>query len=792
MPASTSNEALVWCRKALYWWLPILYLLIVDSFYLRTYDSAQIKITLLQMGGLCLVTLWLCLIALEGWKAFGKEDLVVLAPFLAYLAVVVFSYSRAPYPGPSLDDFIRYIFYMSVAIMVIREFDAEAMGWLTRVLVLATWITVLYGTLQWVDTHFFPPGPGNGVDPFIWRGAFGRRVFSTFGNPNFFANFLVLVFPVLVTQFLKTRAWNLMVLIGLLLGNLFWTETKGAWIGFAVSTSIFLVVYAYFFTAGDRARALRRSGAIALVILLLFGGLVFYYVTKRKTSVSFRVLTWLSTWEMIEKNPWLGTGVGSFKVIYPTYRRPGIFHIEGKHNTETDHAEDEWLEQWFDHGVLGFGLFLWLILSTCWIGVSALSQLTSNLAQRGGRPPPRAYDLLGYLIAFLGMLAHNSFDVSLRFVSSGVFLGLLPGVIINLARGSPLWWFHQRRTALEKRPPVIPLPEEPIWKTGLLWLLRLGLMGAFGWTVYTFYDQFHPLQGTIANVRRGGDALQWWISWSAFWALSLGWGCTFVKASLLSRNPAVPILVAAMLPLLHTFWGFFRADIHHNIAIFHSKQRQWNRAIENYRIVNRLNPYFIMPYYFRGNVFNDRFDMKKRYHPKLGDPKDTPREDFERAMEAYARVRTIAPSYVQMHHQVGVLYLKMAEHLRRQGAREEAERFYDRALQRFQLYHELDPVFPLNYYRMAQIYLARGQHDKAIERYREYIEAPRCHGHPGLEGTIGTKGHEKPDAYTNLANAYSLKRDFENAKKAYRKALELDPSFENARRNLAILEGSKR
>jgi len=37
-------------RKVIWTWLPLLYLLIADSFYLRTYDSAQIKITLLQMG----------------------------------------------------------------------------------------------------------------------------------------------------------------------------------------------------------------------------------------------------------------------------------------------------------------------------------------------------------------------------------------------------------------------------------------------------------------------------------------------------------------------------------------------------------------------------------------------------------------------------------------------------------------------------------------------------------------------------------------------------------------------
>ena len=37
----------------------------------------------------------------------------------------------------------------------------------------------------------------------------------------------------------------------------------------------------------------------------------------------------------------------------------------------------------------------------------------------------------------MGMLGHNCFDVSLRFVSPG-YLGLLSGMIVNLARGKPL------------------------------------------------------------------------------------------------------------------------------------------------------------------------------------------------------------------------------------------------------------------------------------------------------------------------------------------------------------------
>jgi len=88
-------------RKAIWWWLPMLYLLISSTFYLRTYDSAQVKITLLQMGGIGLLGMWVSLLVLEGRRAFRREDFIFLAPFFAYLLYIIISFISAPYRGPA-------------------------------------------------------------------------------------------------------------------------------------------------------------------------------------------------------------------------------------------------------------------------------------------------------------------------------------------------------------------------------------------------------------------------------------------------------------------------------------------------------------------------------------------------------------------------------------------------------------------------------------------------------------------------------------------------------------------
>jgi len=783
LPASEFDDisfapGVSFARKAIWWWLPVLYLLISDTFYLRTYDSAQVKITLLQMGGFGLLGLWASLLVLEGRRAFRREDFVFLAPFFAYLLYVIVSFVSAPYRGPSVDDFVRSLLYMSVTLIVTREFTASAVDRLTSVLMVTAYIAIGYGVVQFLDTRFFPPKDmGPGLDPFVWRWAFGPRVFSTYGNPNFFGNFLVLILPIIVTQWMKRKSVFLLPLIGMNLLCLYATQTKGAFLGFGISAFLFSVFYGYFFL---RERLKISKGAfLALASIIPAGAFLVIYLLGNALSYSFRINTWLSTWEMIETHPLTGIGVGSFKVIYPAFRRPEIFHIEGKHNTETDHAEDEHLEQWMDNGLIGFGLYLWIIFFVTTVGLRALGSLTANL--KGARPPPVAYDLLGYLTALLGMLAHNFTDVSMRFVSSGVYLGLLPGAIIVLARGHALWELHYKEESQEAKDEAA----DPAGKDGfypmLVWVARAAGLAGVLYAAWLVLSEFAGLQGPLRNYIAGGEILQWHISW-ALMLLCVGYAVySFGGVILKGASAAVPVVILLTLLPIYYFWGWFKGDVYHNMAIFFSKQGKWEDAIGYYKRVNKLNQFFIMPYYFTGNVFNDRFNMERAYRPEWGDTNNQPRDDFERAMEAYEYVRSIAPNYVQMHHQVGTLYMKMHDHMARQGKQKEAQQYLDMALARYNLYENLDPVYQPNYYRKAQVYIMRNDLKSAEREYKNNVEAWKCHKKD--------HNHGSPEGYTLLANVQYALNKFPEAARNYRLALEKDPNYEQAKRNLQVVYG---
>ncbi|MFA6317929.1 MAG: tetratricopeptide repeat protein, partial [Elusimicrobiota bacterium] len=684
---------------------------------------------------------------------------------------------------------------------------------LTRILMLAAWVAVGYGFFQLVDTSFFPNVVGRGIDPFIWRGAFGQRIFSTYGNPNFFADFLVIMSPILLMQYFKTRKLSLVLLMGMLLVDLVATGTKGAWLGFAMVSFLFGIIAFVYFPLQVKPYRKWVLGAV-LVGTLGFGGFVASDLRTRMVSINFRLFTWEATWEMIQTQPFLGTGVGSFPPIYPAFRRPPIFHIEGKHNTETDHSENEYIEQLFDNGILGFGVFIWLVLSSLVVGFRALGQLTTSFAMKDGKPHPRAYDLIGYMVAFMGMLGHNCFDVSLRFVSSGVYLGLLSGMIVNLARGKALYELHSApSSAPEGVPPPAREPEAQgpgsaqLLNEFLIWPSRIAAWGGLAYASWLIFKEFSALQGPLSQLRMGGEVLQWYISWSVFAGCALSVSFILARLTFLSERPWVPLVILGMLYPMRIFWGYFKADVHHNIAIYFSKERMWDRALENYRLVTDLNPNFVMAHYFRGNVFNDRFDMRKLYNEAWGDRNNVSRDDYERALDAYDGVRRLAPNYVQHHHQVGVLHLKMAEHLNNTGRSAEAEKYLDRALTRFKLYEAIDPVFAPNFFRMGQIHMIRKNYAEAVRAYDAAVNAPGCEVAPSLlsNETLRTSilsyqtytpvagealpkhMHESSEAFMNLGNAYFMWEKWPEAEKAYKRALALNPKDESVRRNLGIL-----
>ncbi|MBI4668192.1 MAG: tetratricopeptide repeat protein [Elusimicrobia bacterium] len=775
--------------RSLLWGLPLVYFAVVITFYLRTYDSAQVKITVAQMGITALLGLWLMEKLEEKRLSLSAEYLPVYAPFVAFLFSGVFSFAvQATYKWVNLDEFLRRVLYMSAALIVFDKVrDQKAVERIIKFLLWGLFLSTFYGLIQFLDTRFFPGNspamPVLGLDIFIWRQAFGRRVFSTFGNPNFFGDYLVIMTPMVLSWAMAKKSFAAWCLLFLTWFNAAVTETKGAWIGVGMVTTIWIVLYSLCIPLALVEYLKKRLWAIIAVTLAGVGALLMITPGLNPVSIPFRIYTWLSTWEMIEAHPIAGTGIGSFKLIYSAYRRPTIFHIEGKHNTETDHAENEHFEVLFDEGIVGFGIYLWLIFMVSLLSYRALQRWKSE-----GKVNIRAYYLLGILSGWYGTLIHNNFDVSIRFVSSGVFTGLLPAMATALALSDWTW----REQTANSPPRAGDGSQPPLWRKIALQALQFAGFACVLFVSYKIFVEFFEIQQRMLGSSHPGDQLMVMIAWIIFLILIGGGVYSYCRAYINTKSLLACLAAPLLAYPMYFFWGWFRGDVHHNVAIVHSKQRQWDEAIRHYNQVIKRNPGFIMAYYFLGNVFNDRWDMELKNKPEWGDPPGAPRRDFDRALEVYELIRgKLAPNYVQMHHHVGNLFLKRAEWgIQNNEPPEKIRGFFEEAVKRYRLYQNIDPVYPDNYYRMGYALTRLGRIPEAQEEFKKRIMAFRCTDLAGigplmslinLERWAG-HAHPDPEAYVNLAKSYLMLGDYRRAVATYFGFLrQIDPNNQQMR-----------
>ena len=394
--------------------ISVTYFLVSVAFYFKTYDSAQVKITMAEIGlGLVLFIYTLKLI-LHG----RPQNLRSTLPFILVAASAFISFANSSFPLASIQEFTRRFLFIGTAVVVVLEFKSSDHDEFIKWIMSAWVICVAYGVVQFFDTRIFN-GYDIHIDPFSWRRAFEGRIFSSFGNPNFFGNFLVITIPIVTATALKWGwFWSMCPYLAGSLLCLYATEAKGAWVGFSVSAASFIILSS---VAGKRIR--KKAVILSSFFVLFLGALaVGNYSKARFQSLSFRIYTWKAVARLIIEKPLFGHGIGTFWIIYPRVRPPEIILIEGKSNTETDHAENEYLEILHDEGIFGLVAFISLVLWISYLGVKRVSE---------SRAPP--YLMMGYLSAWWGALAHWNFDVSARFVSSGIFVFMLPALVASEA-----------------------------------------------------------------------------------------------------------------------------------------------------------------------------------------------------------------------------------------------------------------------------------------------------------------------------------------------------------------------
>ncbi|MSU24206.1 MAG: O-antigen ligase domain-containing protein [Opitutus sp.] len=292
-------------------------------------------------------------------QVFEKNDAAIqahpagwlLLPFLLYAAANVLWVTPVGWLG--WRDWFGWAEMIAVFWVVLNGVHSAA----PRRVLFGTLVTlgVIVVALAWYQ-HFVKPDwlmLGRLQEP-----QFRSRASGSFGIPNSLAAFLLLLIPPIGARAFRQQAsvasrWSFGVLGGIMGFGLVLTISRGAWLGLALA----LVVWPLTNARWGWSRRIGIAGAV-LGAVMLAGGLLYALSPKIRDRLRHlvhdsgelsRPIMWRGAWQLFREHPVLGTGAGSYNILFEKYR-PELFH------TEPQWAHNEYLNTLSDYGAVGFGL----------------------------------------------------------------------------------------------------------------------------------------------------------------------------------------------------------------------------------------------------------------------------------------------------------------------------------------------------------------------------------------------------------------------------------------------------
>lgn len=288
-----------------------------------------------------------------------------------------------------------------------RNVEAFAVG-----TVAASLLMSIYGLMQYVygigQVHY-------------WRSV--PRPTGLFGDPNYFANYLLSTIPltavVASTGRLGPRRRALTLLASLATicsaATVVLTLSRGAWLGLFVETAVFLL-----WDPLLRRKALRMAPVIVLLMAIADGLPVTDHVLHRLEDLAptasvnaERMQIYLAGLRMVAAHPVLGVGMGNFlnqsTAFNPKLDRPTIGH-------------NVFLEWAAEAGIIAGVAFVGFVAMTALYGVRSVRRL------RAMKRHAQASVLIGSLAALAGLVVQAMTISSFYFLHNWVVMALIMGL----------------------------------------------------------------------------------------------------------------------------------------------------------------------------------------------------------------------------------------------------------------------------------------------------------------------------------------------------------------------------
>jgi len=318
--------------------------------------------------------------------------------------------------------------------------DERQINRILNVLIIIGGLFGIYGIFQY-----------NGIDFYFWIRNIGRhKVFGLFGNVNYFAEYLIVPLPIAVSLFFasKKKLKKTLLLIGILAmgGSLILTFTRSSYLSLTISL---IFMFFLFLTSRGKNIIKKNKKIFIIIILAVVITITFLFViptplnksgtviskikerasiTQLKTDFSSgrRIAIWKFTGMIIKDHLLLGSGIGTFK--YNTLNYQAKFFNQGQNRSIypygiAEKAHNEYLQLWAEIGIIGLGIFIWLIVSYFNYGLKLLKKTKDNHKQG---------IIIGLMGSIVAVLIDSIFGFPLHLPATLILLWLSLGLTIVL------------------------------------------------------------------------------------------------------------------------------------------------------------------------------------------------------------------------------------------------------------------------------------------------------------------------------------------------------------------------
>ena len=343
--------------------------------------------------------------------------------------------------GGLISTFAYTIIFIG-AVINLKKSDAKK-------LLLSFVITAFAVSLWGIPSHF-GKDPNcfvltNSLTSDCWHQDFDPtlRIFSTLGQPNWLASYLILALPLTLAFVIKTKITSQKLFFSAVfftqLLALLFTNSISGFLGFAVS----IVVFAFISKDKFTKKSLKFLGPVFALLLLLLavsGGQLFSRLSASSTQIAalintrsienlealntkptpsflIRLVVWQGAVDIIKNNPLLGTGPETFAYSY--YKsRPPAHNLTTEWNFFYNKAHNEFLNIFANTGFFGGASYIFFLTAVF------ISFKKSFKSKNGGIAKASFAAISGYLVSVL-------FGFSV--VSTQLMMFLVAGAVIVLS-----------------------------------------------------------------------------------------------------------------------------------------------------------------------------------------------------------------------------------------------------------------------------------------------------------------------------------------------------------------------